>query len=454
MGLQHRLILVSILSASFLVPKALARDLSSPSLSEYPRCAAKCMISALQGGFCAPSNQTCICVDHEFQQNVTSCVSTSCTILEALKAKNSSLADCGAPMRDRSQQFVTLSTTLTVVAGVFVAIRFGYKLSVSTINIDIDDWLVLAAILSFIPAAVITVHGTTANGFGRDIWTLSPHHITTITRLCYILGTLYFLQTVLVKLAIIGFYIRIFPVRETQRLLWGTFIFTSLWGVAFVIVGIFPCTPISYFWNQWDGLHKGKCNDINAILWSHASFSVALDLWMLAVPLWQLRSLQLHWKKKIGVAFMFSVGTFVTVVSVIRFKSLVNFGKSINKTWELYNVSVWSTIEITVGIMCACLPTMRAVLVKIFPILSASSTQNSRGNQYYERHNSLPPMASRMGAQAVATASANRLHSDEEHYVETAGIIFHKTYGVRYSESDEARLMPGKSGNPFGQRKQ
>ena len=180
------------------------------------------------------------------------------------EAKNSSLADCGAPIRDRSQQFVTLSTTLTVAAGVFVAIRFGYKLSVSTINIDVDDWLVLAAILSFIPAAVITVHGTTANGFGRDIWTLSPQHITTITRLCYILGILYFLQTVLVKLAIIGFYIRIFPMRETQRLLWGTFIFTSLWGVAFVIVGIFPCTPISYFWDH--GMDCIKANAMTSML--------------------------------------------------------------------------------------------------------------------------------------------------------------------------------------------
>lgn len=230
-------------------------------------------------------------------------------MLETTEAQNSSLADCGAPIRGHSQQFVTLSITLTVVAGVFVAIRFGYKLTAPTIKIDIDDWLVLAAMLSFIPAPVVAVHGTTANGFGKDIWALSPQHITTITRLCYILGPLYFLQTVLVKLAIIGFYLRIFPMRETQRLLWGTFIFTIAWGIVFVIVGIFPCTPISYFWNQWDGLHKGKCMDINAILWSHASFSVALDLWMLAVPLWQLRSLQLHWKRKVGVAFMFSVGT-------------------------------------------------------------------------------------------------------------------------------------------------
>jgi hypothetical protein len=30
---------------------------------------------------------------------------------------------------------------------------------------------------------------------------------------------------------------------------------------------------------------------------------------MLGIPLWQIRSLKLHWKKKIGVAMMFFVGT-------------------------------------------------------------------------------------------------------------------------------------------------
>lgn len=46
-----------------------------------------------------------------------------------------------------------------------------------------------------------------------------------------------------------------------------------------------------------------------AIGWANASISVAVDVWMLAVPLWYLRKLKLHWKKKIGVAAMFIVGT-------------------------------------------------------------------------------------------------------------------------------------------------
>ncbi|KAH7237926.1 hypothetical protein B0J15DRAFT_503198 [Fusarium solani] len=442
MGLQHRLTLGLGVFVSIFISAALARDADSPSLSEYPDCAAECIADALQGGFCAPSNQTCLCTDQGFQQNLTTCVSAGCTIPEALAAQNSSLAACGAPIRDRTQQFVHLTNALAITTGVIVAVRFGYKMIVSTVRLGIDDWLVLASMLSFVPTAVITVYGTTPNGLGKDIWTLTPYSITAITRFCYFLGILYFVQTAFVKLSIVSFYIRIFPAQETQRLLWGTFIFTSVWGFAFVLVGIFSCRPISYFWHQWDGLHEGTCTDSNATLWSHASFSVALDFWILAVPLWQLRSLQLHWKKKLSVAIMFSVGTLVTIVSIVRFQALVHYGKSMNKTWELYNVSVWSTIETTVGIICVCLPTIRVVLVRIFPILSTASAQHSRGNQYNEQSNGPQHTDSRARAQTVATVSADRPNSEEEHDVEVPGIIFHKTCRVRYSESDEISLVP------------
>lgn len=46
-----------------------------------------------------------------------------------------------------------------------------------------------------------------------------------------------------------------------------------------------------------------------AIGWANAAISVAMDIWMLAIPMWYLRRLKMHWKKKIGVAAMFIVGT-------------------------------------------------------------------------------------------------------------------------------------------------
>lgn len=54
---------------------------------------------------------------------------------------------------------------------------------------------------------------------------------------------------------------------------------------------------------------------------------------------------------------MVVVGTFVTVVSIIRLASLVEFAKTANITYEFFTVSIWSAVEISVGIMCACMPT-------------------------------------------------------------------------------------------------
>ncbi|KAL5115252.1 hypothetical protein ACEQ8H_006844 [Pleosporales sp. CAS-2024a] len=298
-----------------------------------------------------------------------------------LATQNYSLRNCGAPIRNRGAKYVALSNVMVSLAGAFVLIRFVFKLVVSKLELGLDDWAVLACLGTTIPSATVTVHGTVKHGLGQDIWTLSPHEITTMLKYFLVMACLYFTQVALLKLTLLFFYICVFPGRPAQRLLWGTVAFVVIWGALYVLLAIFQCQPISFFWTRWDGLHEGHCLNINAITASNAGISIALDLWILAIPLWQLYGLKMHWKKKVGVAVMFAVGTFVTVVSCLRMVSVVQFAQSTNASWEFYDVSVWSSVEITVGIMCACLPTMRLLLVKIFPVLGGS-TARSR-NQYY-----------------------------------------------------------------------
>ncbi|KAH6689805.1 CFEM domain-containing protein [Plectosphaerella plurivora] len=412
------------------------------STPAFPSCAVPCITSAFQEGLCAPSNQTCICTDPVFQRTVTLCVTASCTIPDSLLTRNASLTNCGAPVRSRGGEYVLLSNIMAAFAAACVITRFAYKIFLAGLDLGIDDWFILASLIAIVPSAIITVYGTTPNGLGRDVWTLNPDQITNVSFYFYIMAWLYFLQVTLVKLSFITFYTRIFPAKDVQRLLWGTFIFTALWGFSFVITAVFQCWPIPYFWRKWDGMHEGRCASANSISWSNASMNIALDLWILAIPLWQLRNLQLHWKKKLGVAMMFCVGTFVTVVSILRLQSLVHFAATNNSTWESYSVSVWSTIEITVGIMCACLPAIRMVLVKAFPILGGT-TLRSRGNKYYQQYAS--GHGSRSGTSGlhgtVGAATADRSFASQEHDSDDRGIRLQKTYQVQYAESDEARLV-------------
>jgi hypothetical protein len=228
--------------------------------------------------------------------------------------------------------------------------RFGYKI-IERMRLDLDDWTILATTVVGTALTAVTIGGTIKHGLGKDLWTLEPKEITTMLLFFEIVAVLYFTTLTLLKLSIIFFYMKVFTVHEAQRLLQGTAIFTAVWGLVYVIVAIFQCRPISYFWTHWDGLHEGSCLNINAITSSNAAFSIALDFWSLGIPLWQLRRLKLHWKKKIGVVLMFAVGTFVTIVSILRLQALVHFAKSPNVSWEFFDVSIWSTVELGVGVM-------------------------------------------------------------------------------------------------------
>ncbi|KAH7066094.1 hypothetical protein BKA63DRAFT_495960 [Paraphoma chrysanthemicola] len=417
----------------------------SGTTSNVPVCAQRCLAQQFATRTCSPTNQTCTCTNTQFQQGVTLCLAKNCTIPESLAMKNISSTNCGAPVRDRRASYTTLSYVMIVLAGVFVVARIAFKL-VDGHDLGLDDWSMILTVLISLANTIVIVINTIPNGLGKDLWTLRPDQITTMLRSFYIQASLYFAELALLKLSLLFFYIRVFPGKGAQRVLWGTVAFTTAWGIAYIVVAIFQCRPISYFWTKWDGLHKGTCLDINSVTSSNAAISIALDFWSIGIPLWQLWGLKMHWKKKIGVAMMFCVGTFITVVSILRLQALVHFASSNNVSWEFYDVSVWSTIEVGVGIMCACLPTVRLLLVKLFPILGGSTARS--GQQYrkygYGSNNELGNMSkksqrSRNNASAVhSSRSAGSTTLDKGD-----GITVETSYTVKRtnSDTDEASLV-------------
>jgi hypothetical protein len=194
------------------------------------------------------------------------------------------------------------------VSAIFVIQRFAYKIW-ARLDLGTDDWLTLVTLLSGVPSTIITARAVVPNGMGRDIWTLTADQITNFGKFFFIMEINYFFQVASLKLALLFFYVRIFPSALVRRLLWGTIVFTVIFGLTFIFMATFQCTPVEYYWQKWDREHTGSCLNINILAWSNAAISIALDGWMLAIPLWQLNNLNLNWKRKIGVGLMFCVGT-------------------------------------------------------------------------------------------------------------------------------------------------
>ena len=65
-------------------------------------------------------------------------------------------------------------------------------------------------------------------------------------------------------------------------------------------------------------------------------------------------------------------------------------------------VSIWSTIEINVGIICACMPTLRLLLVRLFPVLGGSRSAGKYYNASGGNTKSQLPRAEEQGSNIAA----------------------------------------------------
>lgn len=76
-----------------------------------------------------------------------------------------------------------------------------------------------------------------------------------------------------------------------------------------------------------------------------------------------------------------------TVISIIRLRFLLVIDEKNNPTWDFWDPIKWSNLEITVGIVCSCIPSMRFFLVRLLPSVFGSSHNRSYGaNQYEDTH--------------------------------------------------------------------
>jgi hypothetical protein len=178
-----------------------------------------------------------------------------------------------------------------------------------TSTIKWDDICIMLTTAIIISVAIYNNVRLQENGLGKDIWILGADDLTAFGRWFYIMQILYFSAIALLKLAILIFFLRIFQYTPIKIPIILTIIFSALYGIAFVITAVFICTPISYYWTKWDEEHDGSCVNINVFAWVNGAISIALDIWMLILPLLQISSMNLKWQKKLGVALMFGVGT-------------------------------------------------------------------------------------------------------------------------------------------------
>ncbi|KAH7243824.1 hypothetical protein B0J15DRAFT_565160 [Fusarium solani] len=226
---------------------------------------------------------------------------------------------------DEGATLVGVCAAMIPVATVIVGVRFWARWR-KQMHIGIDDWLILISLCLFIG------------------------EFTYGTVLCTI------------KAAILLMYYRVFPTRFMK---FGGYVLgaiTFAWWVAVVFVSIFQCVPVHKTWHPF--MEGGHCLDKNQFFLGNSIPNIITDALILCLPVYEVSKLQVRRSQKFAIIGIFLLGGIIVMISCIRLKvviDLVNAGPElIGPCW------IWTTVEPTIGLLCASLPTMRPVLHLLF----------------------------------------------------------------------------------------
>ncbi|KAI0479825.1 hypothetical protein F4859DRAFT_529959 [Xylaria cf. heliscus] len=408
-------------------------------LAALPNCAATCLIATVEESTCAITNQTCICGNRDLNAKVTGCVTAACTVRESLRTQNLTYTSCGiTPRVDHS--YVPVLIAFVTLSAVAVSMRVVARLH-AKIAVWWDDFIIALSFLGSIAFAAIT-WAVKPHGLGTDIWAVPFDDITLILKALYILFLLYITSRDLVRLSILLFYQRIFGhIPIARRLIQFTFVLIIACCAAFDFAIIFGCTPIDYFWTKWDGQHHGHCISTNGIFWAGAFVVIAIDVWIILIPLPFIARLNLSLRKRLLSGAMFTFGIFVVVVSLYRLRTINRFTLSRNPTADFVDVGIWSGLELYVGIICACLPNFHHLLKRVYAWIKLKTTLSgvdysySNGNKS-EHQEPLPSIKYRSNSDIIATTTIEIEHQQSESQVHLNGT---NTEGIMQS-SEEIEL--------------
>lgn len=67
------------------------------------------------------------------------------------------------------------------------------------------------------------------------------------------------------------------------------------------------------------------------------------------------------------------------MISILRLESLLVFLHNPDVSWNNPLAAIWSSVEVNTGILCSCLPTLKALTSRIFPRIFATGYYNASG---------------------------------------------------------------------------
>ncbi|KAI9891905.1 MAG: hypothetical protein M1814_002290 [Vezdaea aestivalis] len=301
------------------------------------------------------------------------------------------------PSDGRGEAVIAVTTTVIAIATIFVVLRLVSRLGIVRRFAWDDFFMVVAWLLAFGLSFAIC-YGT-SRGLGLTDKDIPPEWDKSLKRSEYAFSVLYNPALMATKTSILAFYLTLNSATNKvfRNLSIATLVVVNLAGLSLTILNIFQCRPFSAVFARYPP-PSAKCVDIIGLYLGSAPVNIITDLAILFLPMPILTGMRLPKKQKTILVFTFALGGFVAVVDVVRIYYLQNAALQRlrnlrNKTAQTDKVDfsyyaslsfMWSAVEVNVGIICACIPTIKPLVTKLMPrfIHDSDDLATTPGNSF------------------------------------------------------------------------
>ncbi|OAL47140.1 hypothetical protein IQ07DRAFT_130494 [Pyrenochaeta sp. DS3sAY3a] len=281
---------------------------------------------------------------------------------------------------------IGLAIAFMILPLVFVLLRLWAKRLAK--RIGWDDYLTIAALVVSLTCSILqlatAIHGYLGSHQPLDangLPIMDDPGLIFFEQTKFALNMISIIGLGLVKSSILILYKNIFDVRKFRIIVYCVLGYVIAWTVSFSFSHLFTCYPITVFIEPYYG---NKCVQTVPMFLALLYTDVIADVVILVLPIPMVLSVRMETKKKLAVIAMLGLGAAVCAVSITRVVATYSIAGEYLKhpddvIYYTAPVFFWTNIELSLGVVCACLPTLRPIWFFFYP---RQATQTGSGYGY------------------------------------------------------------------------
>ncbi|KAL4999946.1 hypothetical protein BDV10DRAFT_163629 [Aspergillus recurvatus] len=316
-----------------------------------------------------------------------------------------------------SPRILAIVGSLTAFAGLLVLLRCYVRLFVLR-RFYVEDGIMVASMICSFGVLACFV-GESHHGLGQYVAAIYANNgFEMLSKWFWGHAITVVLGISLVKISI-GFFLLRFATQKKplKQFILGSLVFLVLFTIACMLTLILQCIPVEAAWDsEVRAKESSRCYSAATYLKIgkfNSAINIVTDFLYATLPVFMFYDIQVNRRTRASLMCILSLGYFACAAAIVK----AVLQSRVYEEREMYrdaNYHIWNSVELNVGIIAACFPTIKPLAKSIiggtrsltgYASRSRKRTGTGTANAYYGPH-----------SHALASIPRSRMDPEEQKY--------------------------------------